>query len=97
MINKPTIISKVETDGSGIGQIRKDLSQDIWEAGITLQLNNLTTNRPFQSSKPVVDALSHSGHNTLIVPKSALRHDDGTGGKYGVAEKDLKLEGCHAR
>jgi hypothetical protein len=58
VINKPTIISNVETDGTGIGQIRNDLSQDIWEAGITLQLNNLTTIRPFQSSKPVVDALS---------------------------------------
>jgi hypothetical protein len=68
VINKPTIISRVETDGTGIGQIRKDLSQDIWEAGITLQLNNLTTIRPFQSSKPVVDALSRSGHNTLIMP-----------------------------
>lgn len=68
MSNKSTIISSIETDGSGIGEIRKDFTQDTWEAGITLQLQNLTSIAPFQSSKPVVDALSRSGHKTLIVP-----------------------------
>ena len=68
MDNKQTIVANVYTDGSGIGQIRKDFTQDTWEAGITLQLNNLTTIPPFQSSKAVVDALSRSGRATLIVP-----------------------------
>jgi hypothetical protein len=66
--NKSSIVSNIETDGSGIGAIRNDFTQDTWEAGITLQLNNLTTIRPFQSSKPVLDTLSRSGHKTLIVP-----------------------------
>jgi hypothetical protein len=68
VINKPTIVSNLEMDGSGIAQVRKDFSQETWESGITLQLNNLTTIRPFQSSKPVVDALSRSGKKTLLVP-----------------------------
>jgi hypothetical protein len=68
VINKSTIVSNIETDGSEIGAIRKDLTQDTWEAGRTLQLNNLTAIGPFQSSKPVVNALSRSGHKTLIVP-----------------------------
>lgn len=68
MDNKQTIVANVYTDGSGIGQIRKDFTQDTWEAGITLQLNNLTTIPGFQSSKAVVDALSRSGRATLIVP-----------------------------
>ena len=61
MANKQTIVANLFTDGSSIGEIRKDFTQDTWEAGITLQLNNLTTIPPFQSSKAVVDALSRSG------------------------------------
>jgi len=32
LANKPTIISNIETDGGDIGLIRKDYTQDTWEA-----------------------------------------------------------------
>jgi hypothetical protein len=94
--NKQTIVANVYTDGSGIGQIRKDFTQDTWEAGIALQLNILTTIPPFQSSEAVVDALSRSGRATTHRADPTLCDDDGAGRKYRMAEEEFKLEGCHA-
>jgi Effector protein len=63
-----TIVSNILMDGSDIGTVRKDIDQISWESGIKLQINNLVSIPPFESSRAVVGSLANSGHQTVILP-----------------------------
>jgi len=68
MENKPTLAANVLMNGEDVTAIRKDLSLDLWEYGIRLQICNLTVVPPVQTSKAVLESLRGSGRKVIILP-----------------------------
>jgi Effector protein len=67
-----TDVSNILMDGSGIANVRKDINQTQWEDGIKIQIKNLVSIPPFESSRAVVASLANSGHQTVILPTAKV-------------------------
>src|SRR4051794_4551947 len=98
---KSTIIPTIFMDSDDLSTRRRDLNVDFWEYGIKLQLYNLYSAPPYETSRLVLAHLGRTNKKTVIVPSLQPGQENPgphtqTQAVTGIESRDRRSDGRNA-